>query len=118
MDELSPPPEREGLSGRLLALIRKQLITPNGLGLDGEDAFRFRHVLIRDAAYERLAKSDRAELHERFAAWLTRVTGDRASEYVEVLAHHLAAATEYRLALGTLIGGGRRGARKERRSSG
>ena len=35
-----------------------------------EDVFRFHHVLIRDAAYRRLLKEARAELHERFAAWL------------------------------------------------
>ena len=36
----------------------------------GEDAFRFRHVLIRNAAYDGLPKQIRAELHERFADWL------------------------------------------------
>ncbi len=35
-----------------------------------DDAFRFRHLLIRDAAYDALPKSARAELHERFAAWI------------------------------------------------
>ena len=34
----------------------------------GEDAFRFRHLLIRDAAYQAMPKEQRAELHERFAA--------------------------------------------------
>ncbi len=102
VSELSTIAERGTLSGRLLALTRKQLITPDGSGLDGDDAFRFRHVLIRDAAYDRLSKSDRADLHERFAEWLERSTADRAGEYVELLAHHLAAAAEYRLELGTL----------------
>ena len=36
----------------------------------GDDAFRFRHLLIRDAAYDGLPKATRAELHERFARWL------------------------------------------------
>ena len=36
----------------------------------GEDGFRFRHLLIRDAAYDALPKSARADLHDRFAAWL------------------------------------------------
>ena len=35
-----------------------------------ERAFRFRHLLIRDAAYESITKATRAELHERFAGWL------------------------------------------------
>ena len=40
--------------------------------LPGDDAFRFRHLLIRDAAYDALPKAARAELHERFADWLER----------------------------------------------
>ena len=43
---------------------------PDRAVLPGEDAFRFRHLLIRDAAYEALSKADRAQLHERFARWL------------------------------------------------
>ena len=35
--------------------------------ITGDDAFRFRHLLIRDAAYDALPKAARAELHERFA---------------------------------------------------
>ena len=41
---------------------------PNKAQLEGDDAFRFRHLLIRDAAYEALP-SVRAELHEGFADW-------------------------------------------------
>src|SRR5262249_60601240 len=36
---------------RLLALARKELIRPDRAEFAGEDAFRFRHLLIRDAAY-------------------------------------------------------------------
>ena len=43
----------------------------------GEDAFRFRHVLIRNAAYDGLPKQVRAELHERFADWLVAAAGVR-----------------------------------------
>ena len=35
-----------------------------------DGGLRFRHTLIRDAAYASLAKSERARLHERHAAWL------------------------------------------------
>ena len=102
--ELSPLDERGAVGGRLLILSRKQVIALDGIGLDGDDAFRFRHILIRDAAYQRLTKAERADLHERFAAWLERVSGDRAPEYVEILAHHLASAVEYRLELGAVGG--------------
>ena len=49
----------------LLALVRKELVRPAG----GEDGFAFRHILIRDAAYEAIPKRARAELHERVAAF-------------------------------------------------
>ena len=100
--ELSPEAERGHLAARLLSLTRKQLIRPDVPGLDGDDAFRFRHVLIRDAAYEALPKAQRADLHERSAAWLERAVGDRRPEYVEILAHHLATAAEYHIQLGSL----------------
>ena len=43
---------------------------PTAPQLAGEDGFRFRHLLIRDAAYDALPKAIRADLHERFADWL------------------------------------------------
>ena len=104
--ELSSAIERPSLDGELVALIRKEIIDPEQAGLGGGEAFRFRHILIRDAAYERLTKAERAALHERFAAWLEEVAGQRATEYIEVIAHHYAAAVEYRLELGALHGTG------------
>ncbi len=98
--ELSPEAERGSLGGRLLSLTRRQVIRPDAPGLDGDDAFRFRHVLIRDAAYEALTKAERADLHERFARWLERVTGAGSIEYAEIHAYHLAQAAEYLLDLG------------------
>ena len=65
-------PEHVQLGAALAALVRKDLIRhyPDRLLLDDE-AYRFRHALIRDAAYEALPKSARAELHERLAHRLT-----------------------------------------------
>src|SRR5918999_935479 len=53
---------------RLAALVRRELIRPDRTQLPADDAFRFRHLLIRDAAYEALPKATRADLHERFGA--------------------------------------------------
>ena len=47
---------------RLLALVRKQLVRPDKPQFAGEDAYRFRHLLIRDAAYDALPKAVRADL--------------------------------------------------------
>src|SRR5207247_11417620 len=63
-------PEETQVTPRLAALVRKELIRPGRPLLAGEDGFRFRHLLIRDAAYDALPKASRAELHERFAIGL------------------------------------------------
>ena len=45
----------------------------------GEEAYRFKHVLIRDVAYAGLSKSSRALLHRQMADWLAeRPVGGRA----------------------------------------
>ena len=98
--ELSPPPDRPAVGTHLQTLVRKELIRPERSAMEGEDAFRFHHLLIRDAAYQGTPKVERAELHERFAGWLERTVGDRAPEYEEVLGYHLEQACRYRLELG------------------
>src|SRR4029078_4817125 len=58
------------LDDGLLALVRRDLIRSDVSDVSGEKVYRFRHGLIRDAAYRSLSKKARADLHERFAAWL------------------------------------------------
>jgi class 3 adenylate cyclase len=81
-------------------LARKQLFRADQAALPGQDAYRFRHILIREAAYERVAKEIRARWHEAFADWLEALAGERMSEYEELLGHHLAEAARYRLEIG------------------
>jgi class 3 adenylate cyclase/tetratricopeptide (TPR) repeat protein len=97
-------PEATGVTPRLVALVRKELIRPERAQLPGDDGFRFRHLLIRDAAYDALPKATRAELHERFAAWLEQ-RGAALVELDEILGYHLEQASRYRTELG-LDGGG------------
>ena len=85
---LSPPERAPSLDRHLLALVRKDLVRDDPSTFAGEDAFRFRHLLVRDTAYQGIAKRVRADLHERFALWLEAVTGERASEYEEIIAYH------------------------------
>src|SRR6266540_4634810 len=99
---LAPDPLRARVGEQLLALVRKELIRPERTSFAGDDAFRFRHILIRDAAYDALPKELRAELHERFADWLEKQAGDRAGEYEEILGYHLEQAWRYRGELGPL----------------
>ena len=68
---------------------------------------RFRHILIRDAAYDALPKATRAELHERFADWLEQ-HGDPLVERDEILGYHLEQAYRYRAELGPVDDRGRR----------
>ena len=94
-------PEERQVDGRLMTLVRKDLVRPEQSMLAGDDAYRFRHLLIRDAAYEALPKATRAKLHERFADWLE----DHAAELVEldeIVGYHLEQAYNYRAELGPL----------------
>jgi tetratricopeptide (TPR) repeat protein len=52
-----------------------------------DDELRFRHLLIRDAAYASLPKSQRAALHDRFGSALESQAGD-PQQFAEILAHH------------------------------
>jgi predicted ATPase len=89
------PPETE-VSALLQRLVRRRLIVPERSSFPGEDAFRFGHILIRDAAYAGIPKETRAELHERFADWLE----GRGSPYEEIVAYHLEQAYRYQAELG------------------
>ena len=92
-------PEEALITPRLAALVRRELIRPDRAQLPGEDGFRFRHLLIRDAAYDALPKSIRAELHERFAVWLEERGADLV-ELDEIIGYHLEQAARYKLELG------------------
>ena len=84
---------------RLAALVRKALVRPDRTQVPGDDAFRFRHLLIRDAAYDALPKATRADLHEQFAYWLEE-HGGQLVELDEILGYHLEQACRYRRELG------------------
>ncbi|HKP18403.1 MAG TPA: AAA family ATPase, partial [Gaiellaceae bacterium] len=88
------------VAAALAGLERRALIAPVESWLAGEEAFRFRHILIRDAAYRGVPKRLRSELHERYADWLERAAGDRVAEYAEIVAYHLEQAFRYLEELG------------------
>jgi class 3 adenylate cyclase/tetratricopeptide (TPR) repeat protein len=89
---------RIGLDSHLAKLIRNELIRPEAATMPGDDAFRFRHLLIRDAAYDSLPKGTRADLHERFALWLDENV--QLVEQDEIVGYHLEQAVLYRRELG------------------
>ena len=93
---LAPDPVRPAVESHLATLVRKELIRSTSATFPEDEGFRFRHLLIRDAAYESLPKATRAELHERFADWLS--THDLV-ERDEIVGYHLEQAHRYRTEL-------------------
>jgi class 3 adenylate cyclase/tetratricopeptide (TPR) repeat protein len=94
-------PEEASVPDKLVTLVRKDLVRPDEATFPGDDAFRFRHLLIRDAAYDGLPKSVRAQLHEAFARWLDERAADLA-ERDEIIGYHLEQAYGYRRELGSV----------------
>ena len=101
---LLPDDDRDGVPGRLLTLARKSLVRPDESLFPGDDAFRFVHALVREAAYDAAPKELRAELHEHFAAWLQEKAGKRLSELEEIVGYHLEQSYRYRQSLGEPAG--------------
>ena len=99
VQHLTPETGRQQVSAHLLTLVRKDLVAPHSSAFGGDDAFRFRNLVVRDAAYTAMPKQARAELHERFADWLARRT-QNAPEYDPIVAHHVEQAYRYRAELG------------------
>jgi class 3 adenylate cyclase/tetratricopeptide (TPR) repeat protein len=97
---LTPEEERADVGRHLSALVRRDLVTPEVSSFMGEDAFRFRHILICDAAYEAVPKEQRTELHERLARWTEEKVGDRVAEFEEIIGFHLERAYRLRRELG------------------
>ena len=93
---LSPDDEHDGTDASLMSLVRKELVRPHRSAVRADDAFRFSHALIRDAAYAGIPKETRAILHERFANWVATNAGDRAIELEEIIGYHLEQAYLYR----------------------
>jgi len=83
----------------LNSLVRKELLRP-ARPVEDVESFRFRSLLIRDAAYESLPKQARAELHESFASWMEAAMEDRLEEVQEIVGHHFERAFRYRAELG------------------
>jgi DNA-binding SARP family transcriptional activator len=97
--ELADDELRPHVDTLLAALVHREFVRPLP---DGDDTFSFRHQLVRDAAYASIPKQARAELHERYAAWLEHRSGRRTGEIEEILGYHLEQASGLRAELGPL----------------
>ena len=98
VERLCPEGLRPEVRPSLESLARRELVGPSESTLAGQEAFRFHHILIRDAAYQGLLKRTRAELHERCAGWLEALAGD----HEEMRGYHLEQAVLSLAQLGPL----------------
>ncbi|MEO6027813.1 MAG: AAA family ATPase, partial [Candidatus Binatia bacterium] len=101
------PREVTDLDARLESLRRSELIETDTGWFLGEPALTFHHGLIRDAAYRRILKGTRAELHERFADWLASRVGATTIEHDETMGWHLEQAHQHLRELGPIDAHGR-----------
>jgi len=96
----------DGLGELLGALERRDLIVRDtGSAIEGEQQFAFKHVLIRDVAYELLARADRRERHARVAQFFEERTAE-LGEAAAALARHWRDAGDPERALGYFIRAG------------
>jgi predicted ATPase/class 3 adenylate cyclase len=90
----------ERLPEVLGTLLMKDLVRPSVSDVGATEAVRFRHILLRDAAYDAIPKTERAVLHEAFADHLDGALGERAAEFDEFIGYHLERCHRLRTELG------------------
>ena len=114
--ELVRPDDSLDAISSLVALTRAGLVRP-APGPAGEDRYAFAHGLVRDAAYARIPKTQRADLHEALARRLladtarTPAADDLAGHHLEQACRALRAAGPGRRARARARRGGRSPAR-------
>jgi class 3 adenylate cyclase len=83
----------DDLDAVLRTLRRRELVLERlSSSFAGQAEYSFKHILIRDVAYESLPRKERARAHAETAAWIEQTSGERAGEFAELLAHHYDAA--------------------------
>ncbi|MEP6470021.1 MAG: adenylate/guanylate cyclase domain-containing protein [Chloroflexota bacterium] len=80
----------------LEGLIERDLVRPSG-----GDQFAFRHILIREVAYQTMPRAERAILHAAAGRWLMRLAEGREDELAELIAFHLREAAALSATSGT-----------------
>jgi tetratricopeptide (TPR) repeat protein len=74
---------------------KELLVAREPSSLAGAREFGFRHILIRDVAYESMPKSERADQHLRVARWAEQRLAPRGDEVAEMIAAHYLSALNY-----------------------
>jgi tetratricopeptide (TPR) repeat protein len=87
--------DRYQAEANLHALERREMLRRERRSSVATDTeYAFRHVLMRDVAYGQIPRIQRADKHQRAAAWIESLSADRA-DVPDMLAHHYARALEY-----------------------
>ena len=96
-------PGTDGLDGALAELERRELITRQKVSaFEGHEQFAFRHVLVRDVAYEVLPRVVRQERHREVALFFEEV-GGQSGEVGAALGRHWRDAGDRAKALDYLL---------------
>jgi predicted ATPase/class 3 adenylate cyclase len=96
---------RRWITGRLRDLEEREFLQgASDSSVEGEPEYRFRHVLIRDVAYNEIPRLRRGEIHRKTAEWLESLSPDRAGDRAEMLAHHFQCAYDLTRAAGADAG--------------
>ncbi len=77
------PDLAEALPGAVDELLEKDMIRSAG-----GDRYAFRHILIREVAYQTLSRAERARLHATAGGWLERTADGNDDAYAELIAFH------------------------------
>jgi class 3 adenylate cyclase/tetratricopeptide (TPR) repeat protein len=74
-------------------LSRKELVRPaRSSSIDRQAEYAFHHALVRDVCHSQIPRARRAERHQRAAAWIEKISGERVADHADILAHHYAEA--------------------------
>jgi class 3 adenylate cyclase len=66
----------------------------------GKDGYTFRHILIREVAYQTMPRAERSRLHGAAGTWLERLAAGREEEQAELVAFHFREAVTLATAAG------------------
>lgn len=88
-DDAASAHQTTEVEAALDGLMERDLI----MATDG-GAFTFRHILVRDVAYNALARAERMRLHLVVARWLENFAAGRIDEFVELIAYHYSQAAQ------------------------
>jgi class 3 adenylate cyclase/tetratricopeptide (TPR) repeat protein len=86
----------------LRALVKREMVRRiRDSSIADQLEYGFRHTMIKDVCYARIARRERVRYHRGLARWIEHIAGDRIADHAEFLAHH------YRLALENARSSGR-----------